>query len=175
MDAKQPLYRFPVVIFSLLLLIGYVYVRSGGAVPGWRQTSGEPAVPADEPNVVPVDSATMLPGSKSDVLFEASPPVSEAAGLSDDEVKKALIYGSKSAPVFLPMEKPVNPNAIPVPADAALLPGSKSAAVVVPATPPLNTPRTSSTTLLPGSKSIILVEPSQAQQPQQQSANRPPR
>jgi hypothetical protein len=119
MTRKQLHLRVPAIMVAVLLMVGYVYTRSGGQLPGMAKPA--PAAPQPGP----------LPGSKSMAVFRGSEPPLEPA------IQKALIYGSKSAPVFVPEQPEPGDTSVPETTvtpvtDPNLLPGSKSAAIVVP-------------------------------------------
>jgi hypothetical protein len=141
MNTNRLLVRLPVVFLSLALLGGYVYVRAGGRLPSWRAPSPEPAAVTQGLQPTGFDS---LPGSKSAMGFfpdkKGAANVNAAASTANTNVSAQqsasvnastssadqLIYGSKSAPVFLPVEAVQPPPQL-------MLPGSKSDVLISPA------------------------------------------
>lgn len=131
MNTSRLFLRLPVVLLSLALLGGYVYVRAGGRLPSWQAPDPQPAAATQGLQPTGFES---LPGSKSGMMFfpdqegtanaNSAPqqtPSGNASGSSAD-----LIYGSKSAPVFLPVETVQPPP-------QRMLPGSKSDVLISPA------------------------------------------
>jgi hypothetical protein len=144
------LLRLPVVLVSLLLVGGYVYVRAGGGLP-WKTGSAMQPPAREQPSIAlpkiePISAAAeALPGSKSAIVFEPSdgalPVVTQA------EPNRAMMGGTKSAAVFVPSDAAPEVSASdPQGSPSALseeevkkllIYGSKSAPVFLPSdTPP---------------------------------------